>query len=573
VHAKPLAEEFVEGPLRQMTVLMLGAVGFVLLIACANVANLYFARAMGRRRELAVRAALGASRWRLARQQFVEGLVLAAAGAALGVALAAAWNRHLLASIPEELPYWVRIEIDPVVVAYTVGVAVLAAVLFGMLPALRTSAVPPQAALSDGGRTASVGRGARRASGLLVTTQVSLAVVLLVGASLLVRSAMAVARADVGTDDAHLLTARTLLDGARYRDVARRVDHFARAVDALGALPGVRAASATTALPTDDGGEGVAIVAEGRSTAPGDEIMGIAVGSLPGLFDALGAPLVAGRDFTAREAGRHARRRGDRQPRPRRAALADAPALGRRVRVQVSGGEATWVTVVGVAPDLMYGEFGEQESTQRLQVHLPYARLGWRAMSLVVRATGEPVALAAPARRAIAALDPLVPVFDVLTMREVRRVTTYPYRPVGRGVRHVRRARRDARRARRLRRHGHHRGAAPPRDRRAPRPRAPRRAGAARPGAPGRAPRPARRRRRRRRGARDGPAARRDALRREHHRRHHLPPRPARPRRRRHAGELAAGAPRRARGPRDRPARRVTRALAVPLPSPSHDAG
>jgi hypothetical protein len=96
--------------------------------------------------------------------------------------------------------------------------------------------------------------------------------------------------------------------------------------------------------------------------------------------------------------------------------------------VQPSGGEATWVTVVGVAPDLMYGEFGEQEGTQRLQVHLPYARLGWRAMSLVVRATGEPVALAAPARRAIAALDPLVPVFDVLTMREVRRVTTYPYR-------------------------------------------------------------------------------------------------------------------------------------------------
>ena len=299
--AKPLGDEFVEGSLRRMTVLMLGAVSLVLLIACANVANLFLARATARARELAVRAALGAGRARLARQLLVEGLVLSLAGGALGILIADAWNRHLVASIPEEIPYWVRIEVDPTVVAYTVGVSALAALVFGIFPAFRAAGTDPQGAMREGGRGASGGRSTTRARSTLVGAQVSFAVVLLVGAALLVRSAVAIGRADVGTDDAHILTLRTFLAGDRYATVPGNAAFYGRLAERLRALPGVRAASVTSALPTDDQGSGTSFVAEGAPSGPGDEIMGASVASTVGVFDALGAPLLAGRDFTAAE--------------------------------------------------------------------------------------------------------------------------------------------------------------------------------------------------------------------------------------------------------------------------------
>jgi putative ABC transport system permease protein len=428
MRAKPLVDEFVEGSLKQMTILMQGAVGFVLLIACANVANLMLARATGRRRELALRAALGASRWRVVRQLVAEGALIAGAGAALGVLLARGWNAHLLGLVPEELPFWVRIEIDPVVLAYTAGVTALSALLFAAAPALRATRGDLTRALRDGGRSVAGGVSGTRMRSTLVTTQVGLAVVLLVGASLMVRSFVATQRVDLGTDDAHLLTLRTFVSGDRYKDLTRRAEFFQLLARQLAALPGARAAAVTTALPADDGGIGAAIVAEGRSSAPGDETLGIAIASTPGLFEALGAGLLSGRDFTAREAADTAARVAILNRSLAERLWPGASALGRRVRLNVDGGDTTWVTVVGVAPDLTYEELGQQDGPTRLQVHIPYARLPWRGVSVVLRAEGDPGVLANPARAAVRALDPALAAYDVLTMREVRRYTTYPFR-------------------------------------------------------------------------------------------------------------------------------------------------
>ena len=426
LHAKPLGDEFVEGQLRTMLGLMTGSVGFVLLIACANVANLMLARATARARELAVRAALGARRARLVRQLLTESLVIAAMSGALGVLIGSWWNSTLLASIPEELPYWLRIEIDPTVLLYTALVSALTALVFGTLPALRASRPDLQAALKDGGRGSGTGRGRLRAA--IVGAQVALAVVLLVGSSLMVQSFFAMRRADLGTDDAHLLTLRTFVAGDRYAGRAARAAFYARLTSELEALPGVERAAALTALPADDGGAGATLVAEGQPVPAGQELMITAVGATPGAFDALGTRLHAGRSFTAQEAGDSAASVAVVNQALAQRLWPGKSALGRRVTVRVSDGDTATLAVVGVAPDIVYEELGEQTAQSRLQLYAPYARMAWRGMAVVVRTTGAP-ALAAPAvRRVVRAIDPSLPAFDVRTMDEVRRYTTWPYR-------------------------------------------------------------------------------------------------------------------------------------------------
>jgi predicted permease len=424
---KPLAAEFVEPPLRLMLALLSGAVGMVVLIVCANLANLMLARATGRRRELALRAAIGARRARLVRLLLTESLVVSLLGGALGVGVAWAWNRSLLASIPEEMPYWMRIEIDATVLAYAVGLSVLTGALFGTLPALRASRPNLSGALKDGGRTGQ-GRGRARLRGALVTAQVALAVVLLVGAGLVVRTFVNMRLADVGVDAPHLLTLRTFLAGDRYATPAARALLQERLAQRLEALPGVRRAAAVSALPSDDGGVTATLF---RESAAGDEMTITAMNATAGAFEALGAPVVRGREFTARESA-------DTQATVAivNRALAErlwprADALGRTVRMAVMGEDTLTFTVVGVAPDLVYQEIGEQSPPDRWQVYLPYARMAYRGVTVVVRTTGEPGALASAARRELRALDPTLPAYDVRTMDEVRRYGTWPNRLYG----------------------------------------------------------------------------------------------------------------------------------------------
>jgi len=420
-------DQMVDGPLRMLLALMSAAVGFVLLIACANVANLLLARASARQRELAVRAALGGTRGRLVRQMLTESVIVAVAGGALGVFIAVWWLDAMLAAIPEQLPYWLVVELDGRVLAFTALVSVLTGVLFGALPALRASRPDLQSTLKAGGRWEIAGGG--RLRGALVAGEIALAIMLLTAATLMTRAFLTVERADAGFDTRGLLTMRTSLVGPRYDSVAARAAYLDDAVRRLAALPGVRGAVATTAIPTDDGGPLSRLDVEGRpAAARGDELLVSYFGSTPGLFEVLERPMVEGRGFTAQEASAT----GD-APSVAivGAALArrlwpDGDAVGRRVRLAALG-DSAWFTVVGVAPDLLYEEVGEETAQSRLQVHLPYHRLGWRNMALLVRGA-DAGALAPSVRRVVRAADPTLPTYDVRTMAEVRRFTMWPHR-------------------------------------------------------------------------------------------------------------------------------------------------
>jgi putative ABC transport system permease protein len=429
-NVKPLSHEFPEEQLRTMMGLMLGSVSFVVLIVCANLANLLLARAAGRARELALRAAVGATRGRIVRQLLIESVLVSLAGGALGILVAQWYIDHQLASIPEEIPYWVQITLDPLVLAYTLGLSVLTGVVFGTLPALRATRHDLHATLKAGGR-AGVGRERARLRAGLVVAQVSLAVVLLVGAALMVRSFVAMRLFDAGVDRGHLLTLRTHLAGERYDAVAARADFYARLAQRLEALPGVRRAAASSVIPAEDGGMTAALVVEGQAVQPGDELMVTTMGEMPGALDAIGASLLAGRDFTAQEVADTAASVAIVNRELAERLWPGQSALGRRVRVRPVGREWMTVTVVGLAPDVTYEEFIEQSPEDRLQVHVPYARLPFRGMGVMVRTDGEPGAVAAAVRRELRALDATLPAFDVRTMDEILAFTTWPYKLYG----------------------------------------------------------------------------------------------------------------------------------------------
>jgi predicted permease len=318
------------------------------------------------------------------------------------------------------------------VLLYTVLLSAATAVVFGTLPALRASRPDLQVSLKAGGRGAVGGHERGRLRSTLVGGQVALAVVLLVGASLMVRSFFAMRRADLGVDDAHLLTMRTYLAGDRYAGTATRAAFFARLTEQLESIPGVERAAALTALPGDDGGETASVVPDGRPMDPANELMISAIGSTPGALPALGTALLAGRDFTAREAADSlARVVLVNQALATRLWPGESP-LDRRLTLKIAGGDTATLTVVGIAPNLVYEELGEETPQSRLQLYAPYARMGWRGMAVVARTTGAPGATAPAARRALRALDSSLPAFDVMTMAEVRNYTTWPYRLWGR---------------------------------------------------------------------------------------------------------------------------------------------
>jgi predicted permease len=417
-------DDMIDGPLRLMLSLMLGAVGLVLLIACANVANLMLARSAGRAREIAVRTALGAGRARVVRQLLTESVVLALAGGALGVFIANAWTRWTVSRIPEELPYWISFEVDRTVLAFTLVLSTLTGIVFGLVPALRATGGDVQQTLRDGGRGASAGRG--RLRGSLVVGQISLALVLLVGATLMIRSFVAASRADLGFDTSKVLTARIYLAGERYSPRAARAGFLDAAAQRIAGLPGVRAAAATTAIPGDDGGETIVVEAEGSPRPRGAEVTGGLLGGTPGLWDALGTPLIAGRSFSAAEGADTAATAAVVSQALARRLWPGTGALGRRFRIASRKGE--WFTVVGISRDLHYEEVGEETPQSRLQVYLPAARLYNRTFAFLVRTDGPPAAAAAGARRELRALDSTLPTFDVRTMDEVRQFTTWAQR-------------------------------------------------------------------------------------------------------------------------------------------------
>nr|AAP58516.1 putative membrane component protein [uncultured Acidobacteriota bacterium] len=408
---------------RLLSATLMAAVTFVLLIACANLANLLLVRGAARQREMAVRAAIGASRLRLVWGLLSESAVLAIAGTVLGT-LGAVWAIDFMrGSFPEELPYWVRLDIDARIVIFTITVTVLTTLAIGLLPALRASRPRVVEDLKEGSRGSTMGRSGQRTQAGLAVAQVALCLALLVGANLMIRSFVSLQQSDIGFDDAPLLTMRVYLAGDAFDDNRARAAFFDRAVQAIQSLPGVTGVAATTSIPSDDGGSPVRIVTDERSTAD-QQIGAHAMTATSDLMAALGLELLHGRTFTADESvDPEALVTIINSQLANRLWPGDS-ALGRRIGISGANG-VTWFRVVGIAPDLVYEELGEQTEQSRLNMYFPYAISAPRTMALLIRGQGDPAGLAAPARDALRRVHGGLPVYDVRTMAQVRKLTTW----------------------------------------------------------------------------------------------------------------------------------------------------
>ena len=423
VRTVPIRRSYVDADTDRVSAVLMTAVAFVLLIMCANLANLMLVRGASRQRELAVRAALGAGRVRLLWASLAESAILAIPGAAFGL-LASQWAIDwMIASFPEELPYWFEFGVDGRVMLFAIGTAAFTTLAVGLLPAIRAAAPDLVTDLKEAARGLSLGRGGQRLQTTLAISQVALCFGLLVGANLMVRSFLAMQRADLGFDHRPILSARGYLAGDAFNDIEARAAFYQQVVTTLSSLPGVAAVAATTSIPGDDGGTDRRLVIDGR-TADGDELNVQAIGITPALFDAIGLRLEDGRGFTDQEAlapdanvaliNRH---------------LADRlwpglSPLDRRVGFR-SGDGIQWLRIVGVTPDVHYEEIGEETDQSRLNVYIPYGMDGSRPMALLVRAHGSPDALVAPVREALSRIGPTFPVYRLMPMPDLRRFTTW----------------------------------------------------------------------------------------------------------------------------------------------------
>ena len=417
--AVPLDEE-IRGGIRPAMWLLIGAVGFLLLIACANVANLLLVRGDARLREMAVRTAIGAAPDRLVRQLLTESVVLAVLGAGLGLLLASAGLRILLTVDPTSLPPLAPVRLDWMVVAFTLILGVATTLVFGLVPALRALRLNLVESLREGGQQTVAGHRQRLRS-LLVVAEVSLAVVLVIGAGLMVRSLGALGRIDLGFDAAHLLTMRVSVPAARYDTPEKVIDFYRRLNERVRALPGVQSAGFVRVLPlaTSIGDYGLDV--EGFQEGPGRNAKGDWQIASDGAFEAMKSRLQRGRWFTAADTS-------DSQPVAvinetlARTYWADPTAVvGGRIRV--GNMKNPWVTVVGVVSDERHngvtGAVKEKFFVPHTQWHVATGGAPIRGGFLVVRTAGDPMRSAASVRHEIRAIDPNIPVANIRPMTDV----------------------------------------------------------------------------------------------------------------------------------------------------------
>ncbi|HKG80763.1 MAG TPA: ABC transporter permease, partial [Pyrinomonadaceae bacterium] len=402
------------GDYRQALLILLGVVGCVLLVACVNVANLQLARATARQKEFALRAALGAGRWRIMRQLLIESLLLATVGGALGFALSLWALNLLLHAIPIKLPFWMNFGIDLRVLGFTAAITLLTGFIFGAIPALQTSRVDLNDTLKEGGRgSAGVRAGARS---LLVVTEIALSLILLVGAGLMIQSLLRLRRVNIGLDAKNVLTATVIVPRAKYGDGEQRATFFKQLVERVRSLPGVQAASATATLPLSGGNWGRSLTVEGYPVLPvGQAPMIQHTVVTPGYFRTMGIPLLAGRDFTDADTKGTpdvtiVDERLAREYWPN-----DTP-IGKRIRFGPPEDNEPWHIVIGVVSAVRHQRM--QEET-RESVYLPHAKMPVNGLSLVARTSSDPRDFVAAIRREVAQLDPDLPVSGVATMEEV----------------------------------------------------------------------------------------------------------------------------------------------------------
>jgi predicted permease len=400
------------GDIERSLLLLLGAVGFVLLIACANLGNLMLGRTAARRKELAIRTALGARRGRLIRQIVTEALVLAAIGSALGLMFAYWATRLFIAVGGDSIPRPDAIAIDARVMLFTLAIAVVAALLAGIIPALQASRPVVVDSLREGGREGGASA-SRRTRHVLIAAEVALAFVLLAGAGLLLRTLWSMENLERGFSASRIATMRLSLPGSSYAGPPEVRAFYSRLLERVRALPGVESAATGTGVLMPLLANSGTMTIEGRPPTPGPQIEYPREIVSPGYFETLGATVAAGRTFTEQDHADAPLVTVVNETFARDAWPGQDP-LGRRIRFGGAQSKAPWLSVIGVVRDLRRAD--DVRRAVRPEVYMCVLQNPPRSQMLLVRTGGDPTAIVASVRREVQAMNPQLPLFAVGTL-------------------------------------------------------------------------------------------------------------------------------------------------------------
>jgi putative ABC transport system permease protein len=408
----PTQEQTVKA-IRPALLVLLGAVAFLLLIACANIANLMLARGASRQKELAIRAALGASRLRVVRLLLSESLMLSLAGGCLGLLLAVWGTNALVALAPDNIPRLNEVGVDARVFGFTLAVSLVTGIVFGLVPALHAAKPDLNEALKEGLRGSMGSASGKRTRSVLVVVEVALSLVLIIGAGLMIKSFLRLQQMNIGFNPDHVLAVSVSLPSSRYPEDRQQVAFFQEALERLQSLPGIQSAGATTGLPLTLDIHGSDFRIEGHPEPEAGKEMIINTRSVsPGYFGTLGISLIKGRDFSDR----------DKSEAPAAAIINDELAriyfsgedpIGKRISFD---DRQSWISIVGIIGDVK--QLG-LDSSAKPEVYFPYLQVVAPEMSLVIRTSSNPLSLAATLKSQIQMIDKDLPIDDAKTMQQL----------------------------------------------------------------------------------------------------------------------------------------------------------
>ena len=404
------------GEVRPSLLLLLGAVTFVLLIACANVANLLLARAAARQKEIAIRTALGAGRLRVIRQLLTESVLLSALGGALGLLLSVWLTDLLIAISPANTPRFDEIKLDARVLVFTLAVTVLTGLIFGLAPALQASQPDLNEALKEGGRGSSEGYRRNRLRGLLMVSEIALSFLLLAGAGLLIKSFLRLRDVNPGFNPEHVLTMRLAPLSTKYPKGQQKVEFFRQVLERIRTLPGVESAGAVLSLPLggDTFNVGRSFIREGRPMTPEESANASYLVATPDYFRVMQIPLITGRAFSEQDSEESPKVVIINETMARRFWSSENP-IGKRMTIWRD--EKFPREIVGVVGDTKPSTLGGEPAPQ---MYVPHAQdAGWGAMTLVIRTATEPTTLIGTVRQEILSFDKSQPVYNIKTMNDV----------------------------------------------------------------------------------------------------------------------------------------------------------
>jgi putative ABC transport system permease protein len=409
----PVKEQFV-GDVRQVLLVLLGAVACVLLVVCINVANLLLIRGAARQKEFAIRTALGASRWRVVRQLLVESVLLSFCGGALGLLLALLATRLFIEAAPNVFPRGAEVGFSPALLLFTVGVSVLTGVVFGLAPALQVSKTDLNAVLKEGGRSSSGGARLSHIGRVLIIAEVALSLLLLVCAGLMIKSFLRLQQVDPGFRAENVLTMQLSLPPSQYKEDQQVAAFYRQLDERVRGLPGVQQSGVISRLPLAGDRATTTIAIEGRPAAAGEELEAHYRVVTPGFFSLLGMQLTKGRDFAEQDSATA----------PGVAVINESMArafwpgqdpVGKRLKLGPDA-NAEWTQVVGVVRDAR--NFG-LDADVRQEIYQSYAQAPPRRARLVVRTASDPLALVSAIKGEVAALNKNLPVSEVATMEKL----------------------------------------------------------------------------------------------------------------------------------------------------------